>query len=243
MPTSALETLIELSKIDIALARIHAEKKQIEQALTQKETTLKRLTSEVAALSKSASERRARYLAEDKAIKEEKEKIEERKKALNTLHNYKLQQAAIREIEYQGRQLKVREDTLLKLLDDADQSEAAFKKADQQLTTLKDDCSKLRAESGEGLAALEKRRVEQVRAREAALPKVLPANLQQYDRVRARFPENPMVPITNGSCSGCYIQVAAQLMVNVHKGDALVKCRGCGRFIYLDPASSDVAAA
>jgi predicted nucleic acid-binding Zn-ribbon protein len=243
MPTSALETLIELSKIDIALARIHAEKKQIEQALTQKETSLKRLIAEVAALSKSASDRRARYLAEDKSIKEEKEKIEERKKALNTLHNYKLQQAAIREIEYQGRQLKVREDTLLKLLDEADQSEAAFKKSDQQLTALKEEYAKLRADSGEGLAALEKRRSEKMKAREVALPTVLAANLQQYDRIRARFPENPMVPITNGSCSGCYIQVAAQLMVNVHKGDSLVKCRGCGRFIYLDPASSEGVAA
>ncbi len=246
--SSTLATLIELSKVDTALARIFVQKKQLETKLAEREAVLKRAQTERNGLAKLTDERRTRYNTEDKTIKEEHEKIGERRKVLNTLHNYKLQQAAIREIDYNVRQLKVREDLLLKMLDEADQAEAALKKSEAQLATIQAEVELLRSDSAENLVALESQRTEKSKARDTILPKVLPANLQQYDRVKNRYPADPMVPVNNGSCSGCYIQVAAQLMVNVHKGDSVVKCRGCGRFIYLDgvvdptPTSSNSSA-
>ena len=241
MSESLLSNLITLSKIDAAMARIFAEKKATETALSNKEAELKKALADKASKQKIAEDRRKKYNAEDVFIKDEQAKIVERKKALNTLHSYKLQQAATREIDYNSRQLKVREDGLLKLLEEAEQAEKALTASTEKLEALQKELEAARKDSAESLVLLEKRRSERAAEREAVLPSVLPAILQQYDRIKSRFPVDPMVAVSNNSCSGCHIQVAAQLMVQIHKGDSMVRCRGCGRILYLDPATASQA--
>jgi predicted nucleic acid-binding Zn-ribbon protein len=236
MGTSVLETLIHLSKVDHSLARIFADKTKLEQILTAKETELKKLLLDKDAKAKTAAQKKSNYLAEEKSIKEEQAKLVERRRALDTLGNYKLQQAALREIEYATRQLSARDDGLLKLIEESDAANDVLRKAETTYEEAAAALATLRKDTEENLALLESRRSERIAERAGIIPKVLPANLQVYDRTKTKYPGDAMVAVAaNSSCGGCFIQVAAQLMVHIHQGDSLVKCRGCGRILYLDP--------
>jgi predicted nucleic acid-binding Zn-ribbon protein len=59
------------------------------------------------------------------------------------------------------------------------------------------------------------------------------ATLTAYNRVRDRYPSDPVVPLVNrDSCGGCYVKVGPQVVVQLSRGD-VVKCQGCGRFFRL----------
>jgi predicted nucleic acid-binding Zn-ribbon protein len=244
MSTSVLETLIHLSKVDASLARIFADKTKLEQILAAKEAELKKLLLDKDAKTKVAAQKKSNYLVEEKSIKEEQAKLVERRRALDTLGNYKLQQAALREIEYATRQLGARDDGLLKLIEESDAANDVLRKAEVAYEEASAALTNLRKETEENLILLETRRSEKVSERAGILPRVLPANLQIYERTKMKYPGDAMVAVAaNSSCGGCFIQVAAQLMVHIHQGDSLVKCRGCGRILYLDPKKVEEAAA
>jgi hypothetical protein len=59
------------------------------------------------------------------------------------------------------------------------------------------------------------------------------AVLTLYNRVRDRFPSDPVVQLVNkDTCGGCFIRVGPQAIVQLSRGDVL-KCPGCGRILRL----------
>ncbi|RIL12118.1 MAG: hypothetical protein DCC75_00990, partial [Proteobacteria bacterium] len=122
-----IQILLRLSKIDTSIARIAAEKREIQTAIAADQALLKKTHTDFTAKSKAFQEEQSRCNKEEKSLKEEREKLVQRRKALASLNNYKLQQAAEREIEHASRQLGIREEALLKVLD---QVETAGKEVD-----------------------------------------------------------------------------------------------------------------
>jgi predicted nucleic acid-binding Zn-ribbon protein len=59
------------------------------------------------------------------------------------------------------------------------------------------------------------------------------AVLTTYNRIKDRFPSNPVVDVANrDSCAGCYMKLGPQVVVQISRGD-VVRCPGCSRFLKL----------
>ena len=43
------------------------------------------------------------------------------------------------------------------------------------------------------------------------------------------------------SCTGCHVQVRPQIVVELHKGEKLVNCPGCGRILYIEEAAAEAS--
>jgi uncharacterized protein len=229
-----LTNVLLISKEDATLARLLAERKKLDADLKAKGEELKKKDIDLKAKEKVVAEKKFHYQRDEKILKEERERLVQRRKALSTLGNYKTQQAAIREIEHSSRELNAKEEAILTSLGE-------IEALDSDLEALADAVAKLRAEKEamdkevkETLINIEERqkRHQEERTRVAAL--IDPASLSLYNRVKDRSPMDPAVVVKNGICSGCYMQVPPQAVVQVSKGDALIKCRGCGRILYLD---------
>lgn len=54
--------------------------------------------------------------------------------------------------------------------------------------------------------------------------------LARYDKLKKRFP-NPVVPVKNGVCTGCFLKVSTGLMGKIKGQTDLLVCENCGRFI------------
>ena len=50
-----------------------------------------------------------------------------------------------------------------------------------------------------------------------------------YKLLIQRYNDKPIVPLINGYCGGCYIQIPTQLLT---KKNEIVTCPNCGRFLY-----------
>lgn len=235
-----LSSLVEVAKVDASLARMDAEKKKLETEFSRRLETLKKKGHEQSQTTKALDERRGVYNREEKTIKEEREKIVQRRRALATMNNYKVQQAAERELDHAGRQLTAREDTLIVILQEVENLEKSLKSIQDEIAQLTSEKEAFEADARTTLQNLDTRTKEQKQAREGLTVGINPSFLQQYDRVKDKFPADPLAKALDGkTCSCCSMQLGPQVMVQLHRGEALIKCPGCGRILYLSEASKE----
>jgi len=234
-----LSALVLISKIDASLARLEAQRTSLESEITGHQAALKKAQLEQELKDKLLADKKARLQREEKSLKEEQEKLVARRKALTTFSNYKLQQAAEREIDHASRQLRVREEALLGVLEENEKLEEECKALASSTKSLTESLNKLTQEAKEAFSVFAGREKEYKQERAELVTKIDAAALAMYERIRERHPCDAVVAVKGQACAGCYIQVAPQLIVEIARGDTLVKCRGCGRILYLeeDPGS------
>jgi predicted nucleic acid-binding Zn-ribbon protein len=232
--TPVLPALIELSKVDIKIAILTAEQRRIEGDLAKRQQALGALATKRDGKGRALADKRALVVREEKAIKGERDKLNERRRALSTLGNYKLQQAAEREILFVGKEIGKREDMLLGIMREVELLEKDVVEIESSMGGLQDELQAAQAEAEVALASIagQLQEAQAVRNEKAGVIGQ-GAVLTAYNRVRERFPSDPVVPLVNhDSCGGCYMKVGPQVVVQLSRGD-VVKCQGCGRFFRL----------
>ena len=58
--------------------------------------------------------------------------------------------------------------------------------------------------------------------------------LRLYERIRGRWPMDPVVSVRNGSCMGCHFAILPNALVALHKESAIEMCENCGRILSED---------
>jgi predicted nucleic acid-binding Zn-ribbon protein len=231
---SVLPTLIELSKVDVQIALLTAQRKGIEAERSKRKQALDAQALKRGARAKLLDEKRMLNLREEKAIKVERDRVNDRRRALNTLSNYKLQQAAEREIEFVAKQIGQREDLLLQLMREIEVLEKDISDIDAVTKGLQDEGAAFEREVTETLQGIESN-LQQYGAERTKLVDIMGqgAVLTTYNRIKDRFPSNPVVDVANrDSCAGCYMKLGPQVVVQISRGD-VVRCPGCSRFLKL----------
>lgn len=231
---SVLAALVDLSKIDGRIAILKATLQQIQAERDKRANAFEALHAERKRREEKLSEKKALSDREDKAVKHEREKINERRTALNSLNDYKVQQAATREIDYVSKQLGQREELLLETLREVDVLANQLEEVNEVVRGAEAEQSSFdkklndRAQDADAeLAVLNGERLEQVKTIEDK------QTLTVYERLVVRFPSDPIVEVVNQeSCAACFMKVGPQVPVQIARGD-IVKCPGCGRLLRL----------
>ena len=221
---AALPIIIQLSKLDVQIATLSAQKRKLESDLESRKQVIASHETKKGVREKILTDKKVLCAKDEKSVKAERDKINERRAALNTLNNYKLQQAAEREIDYTAKQIGQREDLLLGIMREIDALEKEVGDITGVINGLNDEFSALHKESSETikgldeqLASLNTERAEQ--ASQLAGQTVLTA----YNRIRDRFPSNPVVEVLNrDSCSGCFMKLGPQVVVQVSRQDVVL---------------------
>ncbi len=230
----ALPTLIEISKLDVLIALLSAQKKKLEGELAARKQVIVAYDAKRSARAKVLAEKKLLCDREEKSTKHERDRINERRAALNTLNNYKLQQAAEREIDFVAKQIGQREDLLLGLMREIETMEKDLVDTESVIKGLQDEFSALEKESTEAIQGIDSQ-LQTLNGERTAQAGILAGQkcLVEYNRIKDRFPSNPIVEVLNrDSCAGCFMKLGPQVGVLVSRGD-VVKCPGCGRMLRL----------
>ncbi len=230
---SVLTTLAEISSLDGKIASVNAERKKIEQDLEKKRKTIKEYNSSLEKAGVVLEERRKAYNKEEKRIKEERDKLVSRRSALATFNNYKLQQAAQREVENAEKELSSQEEVLLGSLDIIEQIEKKISEIEKVRDSETQKFNKENLEYVEHVSVLEDRIASYSEEKQSLVEKVNPAYMDIYNRVHEKYVVDPVVAVENNSCTGCFVQVSPQLIVEISRANSICKCSGCGRILYI----------
>ncbi len=233
-PPPVLHLIIEISKLDVQIAGLQAQLKGIDNERVARTQAITALELKRSARVKVATEKKSLSSREEKGIKVERERINDRRRALGTLNNYKLQQAAEKEIDYVSKQIGQREELLLGLLREIDALDKDIQEVESAMKGLKDELAAFEQASSEMVTGVQAR-LQELQAERANQAQAVGNNqsLTLYARIAAKFPSNPVVDIVNReNCAGCHMKLGPQVVVQISRGD-VVKCIGCGRILKL----------
>ena len=57
--------------------------------------------------------------------------------------------------------------------------------------------------------------------------------LRVYNRTVQKFPMDPVVVVKDSTCSGCFMSIGPQILVQIARREKLVECPGCHRILVL----------
>lgn len=235
--------VIELQTLDQRVAALEKEVAALPKHIAGIEKTLdthvRKLEAGRAALAANQKDRK-RIESEIQVHEQKISKLKDQMLQAKTNEQYRAFQ---HEIEFIEKEIRKGEDRILELMAEAEPLDANTKKAEAALKEEKQSVEAEKTRARERTAATQAQ-LNQLRAERAeTAAKLPPAILTTYGHIRRKWNNLVIAEATDGRCSACQIVLRPQYMQDLKKGDQLMLCESCGRFLYyLRPAPvEDVA--
>ena len=240
-----LALALRLQALDRKIATLENEiatlPKHIAEIEKKLEAHTKRLEADRAAL--AANQRDRKKLEGDNQLHEQKmSKLREQMAAAKTNEHYKAFQ---NEIAYISGEVRKGEDKILDLMEQSEALDKNVKAAEISLKTEQQQVDAEKASARERTAVDQKALAEISAERHTITSGLEPKFYKEYERVRKKTKNTPIADATEGRCSACHISLRPQFFQDLRKGDQVMACESCGRFLTYNPVidvASDVAA-
>src|SRR5215469_7227002 len=230
-----IHLVIELQSLDQRIAALDKEIAALPKHIAAIEKTLeahvRRLEADKAAL--SANQKDRKKLEGD--IQTHEQKISKLKDQMLAVKNNEQYRAFLNEIDYIQKEIRKAEDRILELMAESELLEGNVKTADAALKEetkhVETEKARARERTSADQAQLEELRVQ----REEAAGKLPAPALTTYDRVRKKWHGSVVGEAIGGRCSACQIVIRPQYMQELKRGDQMMMCESCGRFLIYNP--------
>jgi len=227
--------VIQLQSLDLRVAALEKEVATLPKHVAAIEKTLeahlRKLEADKGAL--SANQKDRKKLEGDIQIHEQK--ISKLKDQMLGAKNNEQYRAFQHEIEYIEKEIRAAEDRILELMAESEALDGNVKKADAALQQEKQQVQAETAIARERTAA-DQAQLEQIRTeRQEAAAKLSPSTLRDYDRLRKKHHGVVSAEVAGGRCSACQITLRPQFFQDLRRGDQLMFCESCGRFLHYNP--------
>jgi hypothetical protein len=129
-------------------------------------------------------------------------------------------------------QIKTKEDTLLELMSQVEEIEAASKIAAQEVERLKQEWEQKQETLGPRKSEIETLLARLKEDRNGLVQQINSEALNIYERIRSTMGQ-AVVKVERGRCLGCHITVPTSQWQKARAGD-LIQCNNCSRILYLE---------
>ena len=230
-----MKKLLELQNLDLQIEKLRARETEIPKQKNKFDIHRKRLEDE---LKESEGKYKGLQVEQRECEGDVAAKQEEIKKKDGQLLGVKKNeeyQALLHEMELLKKQIGVKEERILTIMEEMDDARTCFEEDKQRIAAeqaeIAAECKKIDDE----LAVAVKEREALEARRKPLLDAIDPTHVRKYDRIRkAKKTGAALVPLQGESCSGCFMGITAQ-HVNEILGGEFIPCRHCGRLVYYAP--------
>lgn len=238
-----LERVIALQKLDTATHDAQRRLAEAPERIAALDARLEAARQHLADAKARVAENQAkrREIEKDVAMHQGRlSKFREQAMAVKTNQEY---HAIQKEIGFAQTEIKALEDRILELMLDADEQNAAVKRAEKALADEQQavDAEKKRlATEGTELGASIERLATERRAITAALDRKV---LEIFERVAKGRHGIAVAEARDAVCTICHVRLRPQVFNNVRKNDSIIQCDSCQRILYFAGAPAAAPAA
>lgn len=230
-----VENLLEVQRIDIRMAKLQAQFDSVPGDKAAAEE-LRRSDEQRLAAAREAVltfEKELKTIELDvEALKSKKAGIQSKSAMIKNNEEYR---AAMHQIEQYDHQVSQIEDRELEVMDRIEKARADLAECQRVLDVTKRRVAEVQGDLDKRLAASRDALAEMAKIRQPALAAVEAQAAHRYERLRAsgrsRNGQAVLVPVREGVCGRCRMNVTAQLRMNALKGMP-VTCQNCGAMLY-----------
>jgi uncharacterized protein len=234
--TSQIDLLAALQEIDQRLQKKEHTLRQLRQQTTAILSDINAKEREADELQQHLAQLEANHRAADLQLRDEEDKIKEKRVRLNRIRNDRELQALRREIDSMKETNGKLEEDILQLLEQIDRGKSNLAQLQDRINELKETTEAESAHIGAEVAVLE----EETRGEQAERAK-LAANIDadlcaRYERIFANRGGFAVVEIRAGTCQGCHMHipphVGNQILSNLQQNTGVIfYCPHCGRIL------------
>jgi predicted nucleic acid-binding Zn-ribbon protein len=227
--------VIQLQSLDQRVAALEKEVATLPKHVAAIEKTLeshlRKLEADKAAL--SANQKDRKKLEGD--IQVHQQKISKLRDQMLGAKNNEQYKAFQNEIEYAEKEIRTAEDRILELMTKSEALDGNVKLAEAALKAERQHVDAETAQARERTAA-DQAQLEQLQTeRKEAAAKLSPTARSAYDRLKKKHHGIVSAEATGGRCSACQITLRPQFFQDLRKGEQLMFCESCGRFLHYNP--------
>lgn len=227
-----MKNLLPLQELDLKIEACRLRELEIPKQKGKFDVQKKRLAAELEERDKAYRALQLEQKDCEKDIEQKQAQIAKYQTQLNSVKKNEEYQALLHEIDMIEKQIGVKEERILLLMDEIDAARVRLaedkKRIDQELKQIADQCAEIDSELSEAV----KSRKELEVLREPLLAAVDSGLLSKYNRIRAAKKTGAaIVPVNGATCSGCNMSVTAQAVNEILAGKVHA-CAHCGRLLY-----------
>lgn len=224
--------LVEIQGIDKTISELRERKRRlpeiIEEAKKSFETAKENLARAKSKLDLLIKEKREK----EKELEIQEDKIVKLKNRLNDVKTNKEYQAHLLEIEAASKEKGDLEEGLLAIMENLDSKKIDLEEEERLLL---EEEKKLNIEIKRLDAEIEKinKELEALASVHLSISeKIEKALLNSYTHLKGIRKDIAVVPISNGACLGCLLQLPPQLIAEAKKNEKIMTCSYCHRILY-----------
>jgi|SRR5579872_4289698 len=233
-----LHLVIKLQGLDNQIAELEREVSALPKHIAEIEKALdshiRRLEADRAALVANQKDRKK----QESDIQIQDQKISKLKDQMLQAKTNEQYRAFQHEIDFCQAEIRKAEDRILELMSESEPLEANLKKAE---AALKEEKQHVDAEKKATVdrTAVDRKQLNELHAeRHAVIGGMNQQILKAYERIRKKWHGSVVAESLNGVCSGCRIALRPQFSQDLRRGQDIMFCESCGRFIYYNPPVS-----
>jgi len=227
-----LQTLIELQRLDTAIAELEAEVESLPRKIAQVESTLAEHIQAVEASKARLAENQRGRRKREGDISAHREKISKYKGQVFDVKTNEQYKALLHEIEFHEAEIRKIEDAMLSEMIDSESLEKELREAEKSLAA---ERTRTQREIAEARERQQRDEVElrSARAARADVQGRLSLPLYEtYERV-AKFRKGiGVAEVLNGTCGACHVRLRPQAYADTRLNTQIVICESCGRILY-----------
>jgi predicted nucleic acid-binding Zn-ribbon protein len=232
-----LARLIRLQELDLRVQRAR-------QAIAELPDRLAALEARVAEREAAVVEARARLTENQqtrRALEKDQAELQRRlsryKDQLMEVKTNKEYQAMLKEIAAAEQELGALEDRLLERLLEADELQAAVKRAEADLAAERAATAREREALEAERIALERDVAVALETRAQIAAALDPAALHLFEHIARLRKGIAVAEARDGHCSLCHVRLRPQVYNSIRRNDAIIQCESCHRILYFPTPS------
>ncbi len=226
-----LDKLIELQKLDVAIAKLEAEAQAIPQAIQALEARLVQARAGLDAGKASADHLQKERRSKERELEEATQAAKKKQARLYEIKTNEEYSAVLKEIAVLKEKSSALETEILEILEKSDDAAKVVARAEVVFREAEAIHGKERDEKEAQLATVTRELDRLHEARKGQASRLDAELLQQYTRVM-RSRGVVVVPVKDGSCGGCGVALPPQRYVEVRRNDRMFTCPSCSRILY-----------
>jgi len=166
-------------------------------------------------------------------IADKKNHIDKYREQLFKVKNNKEYTALLHEVSKLEGDIRILEDRMLEYMEEAEVEDKTLDGVRSELEGARVKYQELEVKSGELMQRLGKEIAEKENEKAKEVSRLDPELYEEYKRIFSRKPDLAVVKVVNDTCGGCNMELRAQVVNDIHRGEVISRCESCGRFIYL----------
>lgn len=228
-----IKQLREIQDLDVAIRDLEEEKKEILDDLAARRRRIKETGREIEEEKQRYQRERVEAKELELKIAEKRNRIDKYQTQLLSIKNNKEYQALLHEIEGEKADIRMVEDNLLELMEEAEAEEKKLNVSRAELSAAEEELKEIEKRDDVRCREIDEK-IAEIKNQRDVRASSLDSDL--YLRYRALFDQKKELAVARvigGACRGCNMQLTPQALNDLNKPDLVTQCEFCGRFIYL----------